>query len=99
MWYNAESEVAGAGRARAEAGQWFRLHGPGKGASVSDAGIVRVAVAVLDKDVRRSMYEQPLLSQDKFKGKLHTLCPDTWCSSAFLWRSSVTKCVHGLVRL
>ena len=75
----AESEVNGPGRQRAEAGQWFRLHSHGKAATISDAGIVKVAVATLDKDVRRVMYEQTLLSQDKFKGEpslpsSHLLC-------------------------
>ncbi len=64
----AESEVHGPGRQRAEEGQWFRLHGQGKTASQTDAGIVKMALAVLDADVRRTMYQQPLLSQDKFTG-------------------------------
>ncbi|DBA67073.1 TPA: hypothetical protein ACH3X2_001401 [Trebouxia sp. C0005] len=68
MGFRQESEVHGPGRQRAEAGQWFRLHGQGKTASQTDAGIVKMALAVLDADVRRSMYQQPLLSQDKFTG-------------------------------
>ncbi len=66
----AENEVHGPGRQRAEEGQWFRLHGQGKTASQTDAGIVKMALAVLDADVRRTMYQQPLLSQDKFTGML-----------------------------
>ena len=64
----AESDANGPGRQRAEEGQWFRLHGPSKTASPSDAGIIKIAVAVVDADVRRTMYLQPLLSQDKFTG-------------------------------
>ena len=74
-----ESEAKGPGRQRAEQGQWFRLHNHGK-SSTFDAGIVKVAVATMDKDVRREMYEQPLLSLEKFRGKTmhvatrHHLC-------------------------
>ncbi len=64
----AESEAQGPGRQRAEEGQWFRLHNQGKTASHTDAGIIKMALAVLDADVRRTMYLQPLLSQDKFSG-------------------------------
>lgn len=73
----AESDANGPGRHRAEEGQWFRLHGPSKTASPSDAGIIKIAVAVVDADVRRTMYLQPLLSQDKFTGMpliLHGCC-------------------------
>lgn len=76
----AESEVHGPGRQRAEAGQWFRLHGQGKTASQTDAGIVKMALAVLDADVRRSMYQQPLLSQDKFTGMSLPSITSSGCS-------------------
>ncbi len=76
----AESEVHGPGRQRAEEGQWFRLHGQGKTASQTDAGIVKMALAVLDADVRRTMYQQPLLSQDKFTGMPLPSTPSSGCS-------------------
>lgn len=66
----AESEARGPSRGHAEQGRWFRLHAQGKPAATFDTGIVNVAVAVLDSDVRRAMYGQPLLSQEKFKGML-----------------------------
>ena len=73
MVASAEDQAGGAGRQRAEAGQWFRLHGPGKSTSHSDAGIINMAVAVLDADARRVMYQQPLLSHQKFAG-MRQLC-------------------------
>lgn len=68
--WGAESEARGPSRGHAEQGRWFRLHAQGKPAATFDTGIVNVAVAVLDSDVRRAMYGQPLLSQEKFKGML-----------------------------
>lgn len=68
------------GRQRAEEGQWFRLHTQNRPAAQSDAGIIKVALAVLDADVRRTMYQQPLLSQDKFTGMLPLTYTFLMCS-------------------
>ena len=69
---NAESEAKGEGRQKAEQGQWYRLHGHSK--TGHDAAIVRLATALLDADVRRSMYKHPWLSHDKYRGKHCTEC-------------------------
>ena len=69
---NAESEAKGVGRHKAELGQWYRLHGHSK--TGHDAAIVRLATAMLDSDIRRSMYKHPWLSHDKYRGKHCTLC-------------------------
>lgn len=63
----AEEEAKGAGRLKAEQGQWFRLHGHSK--TGHDAAIVRLSTALLDADIRRSMYQHPWLSQDKYRGE------------------------------
>ncbi|DBB06469.1 TPA: Tricalbin-2 [Trebouxia sp. C0004] len=78
MGFRQENEVHGPGRQRAEEGQWFRLHGQGKTASQTDAGIVKMALAVMDADVRRTMYQQPLLSQDKFTGSVPQYEKQAW---------------------
>lgn len=80
MLHDTESEANAPSRGQAEEGRWFRLHSQGKAASAFDSGIVKVAVAVMDVDVRRVMYDQPLLSQDKYQGRLTpyqfcTFCP------------------------
>lgn len=63
----AESGAKGPGRQKAEQGQWFRLHGHSK--TGHDAAIVRLSTALLDADVRRSMYKHPWLSHDKYRGE------------------------------
>lgn len=90
----AEEEANGAGRHRAQQGQWFRLHGHSK--TGHDAAIVKLATALLDADIRRSMYKHPWLSQDKYRGQLQLLASSQSCIAAWTTGVQLYHYVHKL---